>query len=81
MPAETQTGKMFRLQRQGHQGRAQPRRPAISSATWWSRRRCSLTARQRELLREFEAISQQDSARHNPRAKGWIEKVKEFFEG
>ena len=41
----------------------------------------SLTERQRELLREFESISQQDSARHNPRAKGWFDKVKEFFEG
>ena len=41
----------------------------------------SLTERQRELLREFEAISQQDSARHNPRAKGWLDKVKEFFDG
>jgi molecular chaperone DnaJ len=39
-----------------------------------------LTSRQRELLREFEALSQQDSARHNPRAKGWFDKVKEFFE-
>ena len=40
----------------------------------------NLTSRQRELLREFEAISQQDAARHNPRAKGWFDKVKEFFE-
>jgi molecular chaperone DnaJ len=31
------------------------------------------------LLREFEAISQTDSDRHNPRAKSWMEKVKEFF--
>ncbi len=37
--------------------------------------------RQRQLLREFESISQQDSARHNPRAKSWLDKVKEFFEG
>ena len=37
-------------------------------------------ARQRELLREFEAISNEDNARHNPRAKGWLDKVKEFFE-
>ena len=30
----------------------------------------SLTERQRQLLREFDSISAQDSARHNPRAKG-----------
>ena len=43
--------------------------------------RVSLTERQRTLLREFEGLSAQDSARHNPRAKGWFDKVKEFFEG
>jgi molecular chaperone DnaJ len=37
--------------------------------------------RQRQLLREFESISAQDAARHNPRAKGWLDKVNEFFEG
>jgi len=39
----------------------------------------NLTERQRELLREFEVISQKDSDRHNPRAKSWMDKVKEFF--
>ena len=41
----------------------------------------SLTERQRQLLREFEAISQEDGTLHNPRASGWIDKVKQFFEG
>jgi len=41
----------------------------------------SLTARQRELLREFETITREDDARHNPRAKGWFDKMKEFFDG
>jgi len=40
----------------------------------------NLTERQRELLREFEAISQKDAARHNPRSKSWFDKVKAFFE-
>jgi molecular chaperone DnaJ len=38
-----------------------------------------LTERQKELLREFETISQKDSARHSPRAKSWMSKVKDFF--
>ncbi|MDO8310857.1 MAG: molecular chaperone DnaJ, partial [Sideroxyarcus sp.] len=38
-----------------------------------------LTDRQKELLREFESISEQDSARHSPRAMSWMSKVKEFF--
>ena len=40
----------------------------------------SLTERQKELLRELEAINTTDH-RHNPRAKGWMDKVKEFFSG
>jgi len=39
----------------------------------------NLTERQKELLREFEAINEKDSARHSPRAKSWMNKVKEFF--
>jgi molecular chaperone DnaJ len=39
----------------------------------------SLTARQKELLHEFESINQTDSGRHNPKAKSWMDKVKEFF--
>ena len=41
----------------------------------------SYEKRQRELLKEFNAISEKDPARHNPRSKGWFDKVKEFFEG
>ena len=41
----------------------------------------NLTHRQKELLREFEVISQEDAAKHNPRSKTWFDKVKEFFEG
>ena len=39
----------------------------------------SLTERQRELLREFEAISQGDTAKHNPRANSFMGKLKDFF--
>ncbi|GGY21560.1 molecular chaperone DnaJ [Paludibacterium paludis] len=39
----------------------------------------SLTERQKELLQEFEAISQGDSAKHNPRAKSFMDKLKDFF--
>ncbi|BAK75672.1 chaperone protein DnaJ [Pseudogulbenkiania sp. NH8B] len=39
----------------------------------------NLTERQKELLREFEAISQGDTAMHNPRAKSFMDKLKDFF--
>jgi molecular chaperone DnaJ len=38
-----------------------------------------LTARQKELLREFDAITQEDPEAHSPRAKNFFDKVKEFF--
>jgi molecular chaperone DnaJ len=41
----------------------------------------NLTERQKELLREFEAINDADEGRHNPRGKSWLDKVKEFFDG
>jgi len=39
----------------------------------------NLTARQRELLAELEEISERDAGRHSPRAKSWMNRVKEFF--
>jgi len=39
-----------------------------------------LTERQKELLSELEQINQSDNERHNPRAKSWMDKVKDFFD-
>jgi molecular chaperone DnaJ len=78
IPAETQTGQVFRLRGKGIK---QVRGPghgdlfchiAIETPV-------KLTARQKELLREFEAINDRDPAAHNPRAKSFMEKVREFF--
>ena len=38
-----------------------------------------LTARQKELLREFEAINEHDPDAHSPRAKSFFDKVKEVL--
>jgi molecular chaperone DnaJ len=40
-----------------------------------------LTERQKELLRELEDINSRDGDRHNPRAKSFMDKVREFFAG
>src|SRR5437763_16037930 len=80
IPAETQSGKTFRLKSKGIKGvRSQVQGDLFCHVVVETP--VALTQRQRELLREFEGISNQDSARHNPRAKGWLDKVKEFFEG
>ena len=78
IPAETQSGKIFRLRGKGIKG---------VRSTSHGDLHChvvvetpiNLTERQKELLREFESINDQDAARHNPRAKSWMNKVKEFF--
>ncbi|MDD5329509.1 MAG: molecular chaperone DnaJ [Sulfuricella sp.] len=78
IPAETQSGKVFRLRGKGIKG--------VRSSTHGDllchmvvETPVSLTERQKELLRELETLSGEDSARHNPRAKSWMNKVKEFF--
>ena len=78
IPAETQTGQVFRLRNKGIRPCA-ARCRATSTATSSIETPVKLTARQKELLREFEAINQEDPEAHNPRAKSFFDKVKEFF--
>jgi molecular chaperone DnaJ len=78
VPTETQSGKIFRLRGKGIKG-VRSRDPGDLLCHVMVETPVNLTERQRELLREFEAISQKDADRHNPRAKSWMDKVKEFF--
>lgn len=78
IPAETQSGKIFRLRGKGIKG--------VRSSTYGDlhchvmvETPVNLTDRQKELLRELEDISSRDTERHSPRAKSWMSKVKEFF--
>jgi molecular chaperone DnaJ len=80
VPAETQSGKTFRLKNKGIKG-VRSQVPGDLFCHVVVETPIALTERQRQLLREFDAITQEDSGRHNPRAKGWLDKVKEFFEG
>jgi molecular chaperone DnaJ len=78
IPPETQTGQVFRLKNKGI-------RPVRGSAIGdlychvVVETPVKLTARQKELLREFEAINDQDPEAHSPRAKSFFDKVREFF--
>ena len=78
IPAETQSGKIFRLRGKGIKGvRSSSHGDLLCHVVVETP--VNLTARQRELLQELEAINNQDTGRHNPRAKSWMDKVKEFF--
>ena len=78
IPTETQSGKTFRLRGKGIKGvRSHAHGDLLCHVVVETPVR--LTERQKELLRELEAINVKDADRHNPRAKSWMDKVKEFF--
>ena len=80
IPAETQSGKVFRLRGKGIKGvRSHSHGDLMCHVVVETP--VSLTERQKELLRELEAINLQDGSRHNPRAKSWMDRVKDFFGG
>lgn len=78
IPAETQTGKVFRLRGKGIQG-VRTHAPGDLLCHVQIETPVSLTERQKELLRELEALNLEDGARHNPKAKSFMDKVKAFF--
>ena len=78
IPMETQTGKVFRLRGKGIKG-VRSDRPGDLLAHMVVETPVNLTERQKELLMEFEACCTGHEAKHNPRAKGFMDKVKEFF--
>ena len=78
IPAETQSGKVFRLRGKGIKGvRSHVHGDLLCHVVVETP--VNLTERQRELLRELEEINQGDSANHNPKAQSWMDKVKDFF--
>ncbi|MBI5659572.1 MAG: molecular chaperone DnaJ [Nitrosomonadales bacterium] len=78
IPAETQSGKIFRLRGKGIKGVRSSAHGDLHCHVVVETP-VNLTERQKELLRELESINLTDSARHNPRAKSWMDKVKDFF--
>jgi molecular chaperone DnaJ len=80
VPPETQTGQVFRLRGKGIKG-VRSTYPGDLLCEVVVETPVRLTERQRELLRELEDINTKDSNRHNPRAKSFMDKVREFFAG
>lgn len=78
IPTETQTGATFRLRGKGIKPlRSNEHGDLMVHVVVETP--VKLTERQKELLRELETINQQDSSKHSPRNKSWVDKAKAFF--
>ena len=79
VPAESQTGKMFRIRGKGvnsvrgHSTGDLLCRIVVETPV-------NLTKKQKELLKEFDKSMDDDSVNHSPKAANWLDGVKKFFE-
>ncbi len=76
IPAETQTGKIFRLRGKGIKG-VRSHAPGDLLCHMLVETPVNLSERQRELLREFDKLA--SGRNNNPRAQSFMDKVKAFF--
>ena len=79
IPEGTQSGKTFRLKAKGIKGVRSGYagdlfcHVAVETPV-------KLTEKQKDLLREFDRLTVEGGAKHSPQSKGWMDKVKDFFE-
>jgi molecular chaperone DnaJ len=79
IPEGTQSGKTFRLKAKGIKGV----RSGYAGDLFCHvvvETPVKLTDKQKDLLREFERLTMEGGAKHSPQSKGWMDKVKDFFE-
>ncbi|MFN2309152.1 MAG: molecular chaperone DnaJ [Gammaproteobacteria bacterium] len=80
IPAESQTGKLFRLRGKGVKPvRGGPVGDLLCRVMVETP--VNLSARQKELLQEFQKTMDLGGSTHNPQAHSWLDGVKKFFEG
>jgi molecular chaperone DnaJ len=78
VPAETQSGRVFRLRDKG----VKPVRGGARGDLFCRvvvETPVSLNAEQRELLRKFDESLRSDGSAHTPRAQGFLDGVRRFF--
>lgn len=79
IPAGTQSGKVFRLRGKGVRTVRDTRQGDLFAQVAVETP-VHLTAEQKELLEKFDASLQSGGEKHSPRAGGWLDTVKRFFE-
>jgi len=80
IPAETQTGKLFRLRNKG----VTPIRggsPGDLLCRVVIETPVNLSKRQKEILEEFKAINEEEGIKQSPRRTSWFDGVKKFVDG
>ena len=80
VPAETQTGRLFRLRGKGVRPARGPG-PGDLICKVTVETPVNLSKRQKELLNEFDESMRDSRSMHDPKATSWIDSVREFFEG
>ena len=79
IPSETQSGKLFRLRKQGVVPvRGGPKGDLLCKVSVETP--VNLTKDQKEQLQKFEDTLNKDSNKHNPQSRGWMDGVKTFFD-
>ncbi|MCG8371759.1 MAG: molecular chaperone DnaJ [Proteobacteria bacterium] len=79
IPAGTQSGKVFRLRNKGVTTVRDPRQGDLFAQVAVETP-INLTPEQRDLLERFETAVQAGGEKHSPRAGGWLDTVRRFFE-
>ena len=80
IPPGTQSGKVFRLRGKGVTTVRDPRKGDLFAQVAVETP-VNLTSEQEDLLRKFDEKVSAGGDSHNPRAGGWLNTVKRFFEG
>ncbi len=79
IPAETQSGKMFRLRSKGVRSvRSSVKGDLLCRVVVETPVR--LSGKQKELLKQFEDEMQSGGTKHSPQAHSWLDGVKKFFD-
>lgn len=79
IPPETQTDKIFRIKGKGVKPvRGGARGDLLCRVIVETP--VNLSSQQKELLKQFEALSKEDGKRHAPQESDWGDKVRKFFE-
>jgi molecular chaperone DnaJ len=80
VPAETQTGRLFRLRGKGVRPARDPG-PGDLICRVMVETPVNLSRQQKELLNELDESMRDSHKTHDPKATSWFGSVKEFFEG